>query len=805
MKKIRLIIPICLFGLVMQFPSYSQLMAIRQAEQTKQQTETIKVSDIPVRSVELMHKTRQAFRNLPPPGTIRMLRAKHEIISSRIDTNILKPLDQNDPEVKIMFIENRKVLLEQEHRENAEEEKQLTQIIKTLDEMTSWLNKEAVTWKNTREQLRKDSLTRPVPPNLITTIAFIDSSLNILGRKTNVIMEIMEKNILLGIKIDFALQRTISMISRKEMNSFKVDHPPLFSLDFNRNYFLAIANALHTFKELRLNELSGYVQTKKGSALILLLIFSVLLWFFYLLKQRPHINLDGNGRFYKEMLLVLLSQPLMAATILTLISVDFIFPARPMIFRELVAYLFAYPIISLLRRILNRKYHVYLYSFVIILVLYIFIILSSSDALLSRMMCLLVAATEIILLFLLLINFRKINIKTYQKYLVYIFLVFHLALALTGLVANLTGRMILTSLTINAVFINILSVVLLIVAAIMLNGVVASVIDSRRGRKVNSIRLYGEMLKQRSFLILNTVTILYWFAIFLNAFHIRSIVYSLIVSVFTYKFTIGDASFSLDGILLFFIVIFISLFLARFLQVLLEKDVLNRLSLSKGMPHTISMGLKYVIVITGFFMAFYATSIPMDKVTIILGAFSVGIGFGLQTIFSNIVSGLILLFERPIQLGDTVQVGTLIGNVKSIELRASNIHTFDGAEVIVPNSQLISKEVINWTLSDKTRRMEVPLGVGYDSDPHFVQGLVMDILRKHPMILQQPEPAVYFLGIGQSAMDFELLFWISDYSQGRSIKSDVLFGVFKILKENNIKIPVPRRDVTINPPQNNSI
>jgi len=801
MKKIRLIIPICLWGLALQFPSYCQLMPLRQAEQKKQQTETIKVSDIPVRSVELMHKTRQAFRNLPPAGTIRMLRAKHEIISSRIDTNILKPLDQNDPEVKIMFIENRKVLLEQEQRENAEEEKKLSEIIRTLDEITTWLNQESVIWKNTKDQLLKDFQGRPVPANLTSTIVFIDSSLNMLGRKTNIVMDIMAKNITLGIKIDFALQRTISLISRKELNSFKVDHPPLFSLDFRRNYISSVANSLKTFKELRLKELVSYTRTKKGSVIILLLLFSVLLWFFYLLKQRTAINLDGYGRFYKEKLMILLSQPLMAASILSLISVEFIFPARPGVFRELIAYLFAYPLISLLKQILNRKHHVYLYSFIIILILYIFLILTSSDALLSRLMYFFISTAEIVLLLMLFLNFRKITIKTYVKYLVYVFIVFHLTLALTGLIANLSGRLILTSITINAVFINIISVVVLIVAAIMANGLVASVIDSRRGRKVNSIRLYGEMLKQRLILILNTLAILYWLAIFLNAFHLRAIVYDLIVSVITYKFSIGDASFSLDGILLFFTVIFISFFLARFLQVLLEKDVLNRLSLSKGMPHTISMGLKYILSIAGFFLAFYATGIPMDKVTIILGAFSVGIGFGLQTIFSNIVSGLILLFERPIQLGDTVQVGTLIGNVKSIELRASNIHTFDGAEVIVPNSQLISKEVINWTLSDKTRRMEVPLGVGYDSDPLFVQGLVMDILRKHPMILQQPEPAVYFLGIGQSAMDFELLFWISDYSQGRSIKSDVLFGVFKILKENNIKIPVPRRDVTINPPQ----
>ncbi|MEI8007567.1 MAG: mechanosensitive ion channel domain-containing protein, partial [Bacteroidota bacterium] len=735
----------------------------------------------------------------------RMLRAKNEIISSRIDTNILKPVDPNDPEVKILFIENRKVLLEQEQRENAEEEKKLSQIIRTLDEITTWLSQESITWNNTKAQLLKDFPGMPVPANLTATLVFIDSSLSMLGRKTNIVMGIMAKNITLGIKIDFALQRTISLISRKEMNSLKADHPPLFSLDFSRNYFTAIANALKTFKELRIKELVNYVQAQQRSAIILVLLFSILLWFFYLLKKRTHINFEGYGRFYKEKLTILLAQPLMAAIILSLISVAFIFPGHPLAFGELVAYLYVYPIISLLKRILDRKYHVYLYSFVIILFLYLLLILVVSDTFLARLMYFIISVAEIVLLFLLLKNFRKIIISTYHKFLVNVLLVFYLALALIGLIANLTGRLILTSITLNAVLINTLSVVLLIVSAIMLNGVVASVIDSRRGRKVNSIRLYGEMLKQRLILILNILTTFYWFAIFLNTFHIRGLAYELIVSVFAYKFTIGDASFSLHGILLFFIIIFISFFLARFLQVLLEKDVLNRLSLSKGLPHTISMGLKYTLVIAGFFLAFYATGIPMDKVTIILGAFSVGVGFGLQAIFSNIVSGLILLFERPIQIGDTVQVGTLIGNVKSIDLRASNIHTFDGAEVIVPNSQLISKEVINWTLSDKTRRMEVPLGVGYDSDPHFVQGLVIEILRKHPMILQKPEPAVYFLGIGQFAMDFELLFWISDYNQGRSIKSDVLFGVFKILKENNVKIPVPRRDITINPPQNNNI
>ncbi len=805
MKRIRHLLLFCFCLITAQAFSQGQAVSSKILNGSEKQPETIRLTDITVKSIELMNKTRHAFQTLPPPGTIRMLRAKNEIISSRIDTNILKPLDQNYPEVKILLIENRKIVLEQAHRQNEEEEKQLSKIIKTLDEMTTWLNQESVIWKRTRDQLLKDSLVRTVPSNLQSTIVFIDSSLNFLGRKSNVIIGIMEKNILLGMRIDFALQKTISMISRKELNSFKVDHPSLFSLDFRRNYVSAVANALQTFKELRLKELVVYAQTHAGSAIILFLFFSVLLWFFYLLKKRNHINFDGYGSFYKEQLMILISQPLMAASILSLISVAFIFSDRPLVFSELIAYLYVYPMISLLKRTLDRKYHVYLYSFVIILALYLLLILVSSDTFLARLMYFLISIAEIVLLFFVLMIFRKIAINTYQKFFVNVFLVFHLSLAITGLVANLTGRMILTSIAINAVFINTLSIVLLVVAAIMVNGAIASVIDSRRGRKVNSIRLYGEMLKQRSILIFNALTAFYWIATFLNAFHLRSIAYNYLVSVFAYKISIGDASFSLDGIFLFFAVIFVSFFLARFLQVLLEKDVLSRLPLSKGMPHTIAMGLKYILAISGFFLAFYATGIPMDKVTIILGAFSVGIGFGLQTIFSNFVSGLILLFERPIQLGDTIQVGALIGNVKSIDLRASNIQTFDGAEVIVPNGQLISNEVINWTLSDKKRRMEVPMAVGYDSDPLFVQGLIMQILRQHPMILQQPEPLVFFLGVGQFAMDFELLFWISDYSQGRSIKSDVLFGVFKTMKDNNIKIPIPRRDITINPSQKNSL
>jgi len=196
-------------------------------------------------------------------------------------------------------------------------------------------------------------------------------------------------------------------------------------------------------------------------------------------------------------------------------------------------------------------------------------------------------------------------------------------------------------------------------------------------------------------------------------------------------------------------------------------------------------------------MCFNAAGIPIDKFTIILGAMGVGIGFGLQNIFNNLVSGLILLFERPIQLGDTVQVGQLTGNVQSIGLRSSNIRTFEGAEVLVPNGQLISNEVINWTLSDQKRRIELVIPVAYQSDPELVHRLLTAILMKHEDVVEEPEAFVFFSEFGESSLNFTMLFWIGDYIHGRRIKSEILFQVFKTLKENNIEIPFPQRDVHI--------
>jgi small-conductance mechanosensitive channel len=448
--------------------------------------------------------------------------------------------------------------------------------------------------------------------------------------------------------------------------------------------------------------------------------------------------------------------------------------------------------------ILHSRYHKYLHAFSAIVVLYLIIVVVSPETSLYRLLMMFIAVIETGLIVWLLINLKKNKLfNEKQRRYLFIFIALHLCIALAGMGSNLAGSVTLTEICINAVFSNIFYGMIIFISVIIINGLLAAGIDSSEGQRVNAIRIYGELIKERSIILLNGVAILAWFLSILNAFRADAKVISGLHTLYTYKFTLGTASFSLDLVVVFFLVLFASYYLAQMLQIVLEKDLLNRIPLSKGLPHTISMGVKYVLIVSGFLLALNVSGIPMDKITIILGAFSVGIGFGLQNIFSNMVSGLILLFERPIQLGDTVQVGNLTGDVKSIDLRSSNIQTFDGAEVIVPNGQLISNEVINWTLSNKQRRVEIPVGVDYSSDPTVVHGLFMNILNQHNSVLKDPEPVVFFSGLGESSLDFTLVFWISDYSLGRSVKSDVLFEVFRSLKENGINIPFPQRDVHI--------
>jgi small-conductance mechanosensitive channel len=264
-----------------------------------------------------------------------------------------------------------------------------------------------------------------------------------------------------------------------------------------------------------------------------------------------------------------------------------------------------------------------------------------------------------------------------------------------------------------------------------------------------------------------------------------------------FGFKVGDVTISLSGVAFAIALFGIGLFVTRVVQRWLETRYLPLTGLDSGLRDSIRAATGYL----GFFVAaalgLAQLGLSLDKIALVAGALSVGIGFGLQSIVNNFVSGLILLWERSIRIGDWVVVGEEQGFVRRINVRATEIETFDRASVIVPNSNFVSGVVKNWLHNNNTGRITITIGVSYASDPEEVAAILRDVARAHPGVLDDPEPSVIFKDFGASSLNFDLMCLVGDVQKRLSISSELRFAIFRAFKERGIEIPFPQSDINL--------
>jgi small-conductance mechanosensitive channel len=302
--------------------------------------------------------------------------------------------------------------------------------------------------------------------------------------------------------------------------------------------------------------------------------------------------------------------------------------------------------------------------------------------------------------------------------------------------------------------------------------------------------------ERRGLFLLRLVALAAWILLVSSLLGVADTLVDALSSGLSAGFDVGSVTISIGSVLAFLITIWLAIIVSGIIRALLAEDVFPKTRHARA-ADTISTVVYWAVLLIGFLFAAAAAGFEIGRLTLLAGAFGVGIGFGLQDVVNNFVSGLILAFERPIQVGDIVDLGTLQGTVSRIGMRSSVIRTFQGAEVVVPNSNLISNPMVNWTRSDRLRRVEIPVGVAYGTDQREVFNVLMEVAKEHPDVLEHPEPSVLLRGFGDSSLNFELRFWTYRFDGFLRIQSEVTRVILDALKKAGITIPFPQRDLHV--------
>jgi small-conductance mechanosensitive channel len=330
---------------------------------------------------------------------------------------------------------------------------------------------------------------------------------------------------------------------------------------------------------------------------------------------------------------------------------------------------------------------------------------------------------------------------------------------------------------------------------LMARGTLEWIIQTPPLRNIPYLQSKANVIVSRSALLTNVLIGALFTTLILVIWRVYDRPAEAIQGVFGFGFMVGSRKVTLGLVLTAAAVLYGSFLTSWAVQTMLMKGVFISRELQVGVRISIARLIHYGFVFFGFLLALVALGVQLRDITIIAGALGVGIGFGLQGIVNNFVSGLILLFERPVKVGDFIQLGEQWAEIKKIGLRATVVETLDRSEIVVPNSDLVSNQVTNWTLSHRMARLVIPVGVEYGSDVPLVMETLKEGAMASSKVMRMPEPQVLFVNFGESSLDFELRVWISNIEDRFSVKSQMHQEIDSRFRQAGIVIAFPQRDL----------
>jgi potassium-dependent mechanosensitive channel len=364
---------------------------------------------------------------------------------------------------------------------------------------------------------------------------------------------------------------------------------------------------------------------------------------------------------------------------------------------------------------------------------------------------------------------------------------FHHALNILSILCNISGRYTLAQILGNAAIFSVTQAVgLAIFSKIWLEAILSQMVASRLRNGITTTFEYRQVINSFSRPIKFLIGVL-WLIVLTTNLNLYMAAFTAVTNILAEPRHIGSASFTLGGIALFFMIIWVAHLLQRYIGYFFgdtgtDEDTQNKVQRSRLLI------ARLVLLCVGYLLAVTASGIPVDKITIVLGALGVGIGLGLQNIVSNFVSGIILIFDRPLQIGDIVEIGDKSGKVREIGLRSSTILTQEGAEVIIPNGDLLSRQIVNWTLTNNQRRLEFDLTVKGSDDMEIVSAVVKEAITSSSYIVKGRDPQILITKVLEGGYEIKAFTWCADVANTDVAKSEVLLRLSEHLRKSNLSL-----------------
>ena len=673
---------------------------------------------------------------------------------------------------------------------------QMRAVTKPYADDTAELSLRRARWQATRAATPADSMPAPLARQIDLMISELQAAEQVLAAPLEQLIELGQRANAINSSIQLGREEVDRVISGVDARLFSRDALPLWQALHVPDDQQADADSVVPGLDIEARFADAYsavnaIKVHTMQALLLLLLL-VLLWLARQQRLAPHVSRDDDSQRVA-------ARPLSAWLLLAVMVVQVFESDAPMMALEVLTLLAVVPAL----RMLPQRAHDLLGSWPLMAAgLYLAdrlgaLLWGGEDFYRVFQLGLTVVALLLTLWLLRQMLRRAERSVGWARSMVRGIVWLGGGLLLASLLANLAGAVLLTQTLTSGVIDSGYIGLLLYASMTVVNALLRMLMELPAVQRVWLFRRHGQALLswlRRALLLAAAVS---WLLYSMDRFRVLLPVQAFVSQVLGYDVEVGELSISLGDVLVFALSVLITIAAARATKLILREQLQGHSRLPRGVGNSIASLTYYALLLLGFLLALSAAGFKVSQLTLLFGALGVGIGFGLQGLVSNFVSGLVLMFERPIQPGDVIEINGASGSVREIGLRATKIRTFDGADIVVPNGTLVANNLTNWTLQDRNRRIEVPIGVAYGSDPAQVIELLASVARAVPGVAAEPAPVVLLQEYGDSSLNFSVRAWAQDYDRWTTTRSELMVSMLQALAAANISIPYNQYDLNL--------